>query len=365
MISVTKIGLITDIHAGYHRGNRLDPMGTNVREADIYAAAGQGVENLIYARVDCIVDLGDMAHVPAPKKRAIRFLIDLVKTAGVPWYSVNGNHTLQRTASDIHLYDIIRDHAPNFHGYTYRTYNSDLRGMFIPYGTADEIRAGLDAVPEGASFIAGHWAADDVPFPGDHVRVADLPDIPVFLGHYHTRNVKYDMRDEVNTNGPFNMTDWAHPEKPIYIGATERLAWGEANNPTGVAIWDTEARTLEFIDHEARRWVDIVVTPEDYMEDRHYEQVEDAIVRVTANATAEEYLSMDLVSVRKRMASSIEYQIRRRAVSAETESTAVAAGLSLGTGWHQHIAKAKLPKGIQRKEVERIGTEALANAGAL
>jgi DNA repair exonuclease SbcCD nuclease subunit len=344
-ISLTKIGLITDIHAGYTRGNRINKQGVNVREADIYNAAAKGVENLIYARVDAVVDLGDMAHVPAPKKRAIKFLIELIKSAGVPWYSANGNHTLQRTSSDLHLYDILSEYAPNFRGFTKSEYNSDLRAMFIPYGTSDEIRRGLSRVPESASFIAGHWAANDVPFPGDHVRVDDLPEIPTFLGHYHTRK---------NPAG-----------HPTYIGATERLAWGEANNPTGVAVWDTETKTLEFIDHDARQWVDIVVTPEDYLEDRHYEQVEDAIVRVTAQATAEEYLSLDLVSIKKKLAPAIEYQIRRHATKSEAVTAATTASLSLGAGWHEHIRQVKLPKGVQRKEVERIGIEALSNAGAL
>jgi DNA repair exonuclease SbcCD nuclease subunit len=351
---VTKIGFISDIHAGYYRGSKVNSEGVNQREADIYAAARRGVENLCYAGVDVIVDLGDMAHVPAPKKRAVRFLIELVRFAGVPFYSANGNHTLQRTASDIHLYDVIAEYATNFRGYTAGFYNEDLRGLFIPYGTSDEIRSTLALLPEDASFIAGHWAADDVPFPGDHVRVDDLPKhVPTFLGHYHTRK---------NTYARTGTTIDRHP---IYIGSTERFAWGEADNPTGVAIWDTETKALEFIDHETRRWVDIVVTSDDYLEDAHYEQVEDSISRVTIKATAEEYTALDLVALRRKLSPSLEYQVRRHAKDDQIRTVTAAGGLSLSTGWRDHIKSAKIPKGITKKEVEQVGIEAISKAGGL
>lgn len=343
-----KIGLIADIHAGYHRGTRLDSEGVNQREADTYKSAAQGIENLIYAGVDAIVDLGDMAHVPAPKKRAISFLIRVVKEAEVPFYSVNGNHTLQRTASDVHLYDLISEYAPNFRGYTEPFFNPDLRGLFIPYGTSDQIREALHAIHPDTGFIAGHWAAADVPFPGDHVRVEDIPIVHTFLGHYHTRKTY---------PSPLN--------GPTYIGSTERFAWGEANNPTGVAIWDTETKALEFVDHETRRWMDIVVTPDDYLEDSHYAQIEGAISRVTIKSTAAEYSAMDLVALRRKVSPSLEYQIRRYDKDDTKRTVARTASVSLSAGWHAHIKKAKLPKGVPKKEVERIGMEALANAGAL
>lgn len=363
-----RIGLISDIHAGYYRGTRTNDKGVNQREADIYTAARRGVENLMEARVDVIVDLGDMAHTPSPRKRAVKFLIELVKYAKVPFYSANGNHTLQRTASDLHLYDLISEYAPNFRGYTTSTFNKDLRGLFIPYGTSDEIREALSLLPEGALFIAGHWAADDVPFPGDHVRVDELPrGIPTFLGHYHTRryNVDYSWYVPPTMFGSeykefIRLSPDMECQGPIYIGSTERLAWGEAKNPTGVAIWDTETKALEFVDHETRRWVDIVVNPDNYLEDAHYEHIEDSISRVTVEATAEEYAAMDLVAIRKKVASSLEHQIRRR--SEDTTVEPVSAGsLSLSAGWSNHIKTAKIPKGVTRKEVERVGLNAIGS----
>lgn len=341
-----RLGFISDIHAGYHRGTKVDPITEiNIREQDVYLAAEEGIRALVEVGVDAIVDLGDMAHTPSPKKRAVRELIRLVQWAGVPYYSANGNHTLQRTASDIHLYDIISEYAPNFRGFKSPAYEADLRGLFIPYGTSDEVRDALRIVSRhSVEFIAGHWACDDVPFPGDHINVSDLPrGIPTFLGHYHTRK----------------MPKVYYFQEPIYIGAIERFAWGEAQNPTGVLIWDTEEKTLEFIDHETRRWVDIVVNPDTYLEDKYYEKVEDAIVRVTVEASAEEYASMDVVALRKKVSPSLEYQVRRHSNALQIESSPVTRGLSVHGAWHEHIKKARLPKGVSRKEVARIGTEAL------
>lgn len=336
---MTRIGFISDMHLGYSRGKKVNAEGVNQREADVYEAAWNAVINLREAEVDVIIDLGDMAHVPNPKKRAILYLISLVRMAGVPYFSANGNHTLQRSSSDLHLYDVISAYAPNFRGITSPRYITDLRCLFIPYGTSDEITAALSDRHPDTDIIAGHWACDDVPFPGDHVRVDDLPEIPVFLGHYHTRNL---------INKP----------TPVYIGSTERFAWGEWKNPTGVAVYDTEDRMLEFINHETRRWHDIVVNPDTYLGD-YYDEIEGDILRVSIEATPDEYASLDLVALRKRLAPALEYQIRRIGEK-RTPETTVATSLSLIEGWESHIKSAKLPKGASRKEVKKIGEAALA-----
>lgn len=336
-----KLGFISDLHFGYYRGNKVDQFGVNQREADIYTAGRQGIRNLLYAGVDAIIDLGDMAHVPSPKKRAITRLVDLINSAGVPYYSVNGNHTLQRTKSDINLYDVLYQYADNFHGYVVPTIVEAVGGFFIPYGTAEEVRQALiDAEDEDYDFIVGHWACDDVPFPGDHITVADLPNTEVFLGHYHTRK-------------PHALNH------PTYIGSTERFAWGEWQNPTGVAVFDTETRRLEFINHETRRWHDIEVDHDQYLEDGLYEDIEGNILRVTINATPEQYASLDLVQLRKRLAPALEFQIRRTTdKESNRNGTTSTAGIPLNEVWHKYAKSVKIDKAI-KKRVIAIGEEAL------
>lgn len=346
-----KIGLIADIHAGYVRGTRDNAKGVNVREQDVLDAASSAVTSLMNVGVDAIVDLGDMFHVPAPKKRALLHMMHLIKNTGIPWYSANGNHTLQRTKSDLHVYDVLHDLCPKFHGYTKPTVVGEISAYLIPYGT--EVEA-LEHIPEDIRFLAGHFACDDVPFPGEHVSVKDLPDLPTFLGHYHTRtiNLKTLKGSKIKAN-----VGW---EGPVYIGSTERFAWGEANNPTGVAIY--ENNSLTFIEHRTREWEDVTTDVERVFDELRGRDLEGKIVRVSVEATVPEYHGLDIKSVRDAARSALEFQIRRvGAGEALVVDHADTQTYSLLDAWQQHTAS--LRPAEMRKAVQGLGSKALAGAG--
>lgn len=334
-----KIGLLADLHLGYSHGTKTNKDGVNQREQDVIDAAMKAVDILIENKVDAIVDAGDLAHVPAPKKRALMTLFSMMERASpIKFYSVNGNHTLVRTNSDVHLYDVLRDRCENFRGYTKPTYVEEIRGYFVPYSTnSEEIREWLSSTPEEAAFVVGHWACDDVPFPGEHILTEELPNIPVFLGHYHTRKVG----------------------QPTYIGATERFAWGEWQNPTGVAIFEPPGfQDLEFIPIPTREWVDIRRTDKDYLD---IPDVKDKITRVSITCSIQEYQQLDMVKLRKKLDGALEYQVRRMEPDSETEEeipTILTA--SLYDSWKEHLSKKRMPVGISRREVEEVGSRAIA-----
>jgi DNA repair exonuclease SbcCD nuclease subunit len=346
------LGLVSDLHLGYTRGHKTMPNGCNVREYDVYKAARQAISNLVDAGVDAILDLGDIANVPNPKKRALINLIDLINSTGLDWYSCNGNHTLQRTASDAHLYDLLKTQCPRFHGvYAGPAYIPAIGAYLVPYDVSRRVEDALRVIPTEATLIGGHWACDDADWPGEHVDRKHIPDnIPVFLGHWHTRSIR--GVSEIGFAGRIR--------NPIYIGATERFAWGEAENPTGVATYDTERQVLTFIDHPTRPWVDVRVTPDNYLEDRHYENVQGAITRVHITASPEQYNSLDLVSVRKKLASSMEFQVLRSGLIKTNASTERrASSFSISDQWRDQLKRARMPKGIKREDVERVGLEVL------
>jgi len=337
---LTRVGLISDIHAGYVRGTRDNADGVNVREQDVLDAATKAVHNLMRAGVEAIVDLGDLFHVPAPKKRALLHMVNLINESGVPWYSANGNHTLQRTKSDLHVYDVLSSLCSMFWGYTEPHLDLNTGAYLIPYGT--EVEA-LQNVPSGAKFIAGHFACDDVPWPGEHVSVKDLPFLPTFLGHYHTR--------------------FSYTGGPVYIGSTERFAWGEANNPTGVAVFNTDPKGLEFIDHETREWVDVNTDVERLLDDLRGRDLEGKIVRVNVTATAPEYHGLDIKSIRDMAKGSLEFAIRRTGASEsfKPQEHTDTQTYSLLDAWQQHTASLKPAE--MRKAVQGLGSKALAGAG--
>lgn len=359
-----RIGLISDMHLGFTRGTKTQNE-VNVREQDFIDAARLAVQNLLEAEVNVIVDAGDMAEVAAPKKRAVLALIDIIRESETLWFSANGNHTLQRTRSDLHLYDVLGAMCSNFAGYVTPTYVQKLNGIFIPYSTASSITESLavllDEHPD-AAFVVGHWSAEDAPYPGDHVSLGDLPrGIPTFLGHYHRRQIgELDPR-QLNV---FDLNEIGDRPYPIYIGATERSKWNEWDNPTGVAVWDTDTGLLEFIEHHTRPWIDLHADAENYMEvvDR---DIEGAIVRLTINASREQYKSLDLVGLRRkaRELDPLEFEVRRVSEKTKEVASPSEATFSLKDDWAAHIKNARLAKGVDRTLVKQIGEDALAMAG--
>lgn len=359
-----KIGLVADLHAGYSRGTR-EVDGVNVREQDILDAVTLAVGNLVSANVDAIVDLGDLFHVPHPRKRALLHIIHTINESGLPWFSVNGNHTLQRTKSDLHIYDVLEDLCPKFHGYTTPTVVGELSAYLIPYG--EEVEA-LQRIPEDIRFVAGHFACDDVPFPGEHVSAKDLPDIPTFLGHYHTRQlnmtVDYYVPEEAKHYAAFKGgLPSATYQGPVYIGATERFAWGEAKNPTGVAVLDADTKIIEFIEHETRAWVDLSFKAEEITDGiLGVGDLEGKIVRVNVEGTPAEYHGLDIKAVRDIAKGALEFQIRRAgSVEAFTPDTTDTQTYSLLDAWGKHTQGLKPAE--MRKQVRTIGERALSTAG--
>lgn len=349
-----KLGILTDPHLGFARYSVMDEHGVNRREADFYAAFDAAVQNLLAAGAEAILDLGDLADAPHPKKRALRVLIETINATGLPWVSVGGNHTLVRRATDIHLYDLLSAYCPMFFGFTEPGYAEGIDALLVPYGNSDEIKAGLALAEKlEPSLIGGHWACEDVLPDGHDIALADLPDVPTVLGHFHGRSHPELPAKSLILGG----------HDPVYIGATERKAWGEATNPTGAAIYDADTSELTFIDHPARPWIDLVATHEDYM-DALAVDLEGAIVRLTVEATPEQYKAVHEVEARRRAKGALDFTIRRaRKADDRQQAAQVMDRLTLRPAWREHIAAAAIPRGVDRSEVQRIGDEALERVG--
>lgn len=361
-----RIGILSDPHLGFSRYTKVNDKGVNVREEDFYRSFIAAVENLCNANVDAILDLGDLADNPHPKKRAVRVLIETINTTGLPWWSVNGNHTLVRHSTDIHLYDVLESYCKRFTGIQQASWVEPLRAVLIPYGTSEEIRAGLsiaDSPGLEPAFIAGHFACNDVLPDGHDVNVSDLPvGSPTFLGHFHGRSVGSVPHERVN---PARFPLMFHPGSgPVYIGATDRKAWGESTNPTGAAIY--EGGALTFIDHPSRDWVDLTATPQDYL-DILADAVEDAddqpIVRLTIAATKEEYGVIDQIALQRIASGALDLLVRRLPTDVEGAVAQGPVEFSLVSDWRSHVQDASIPRGVDRGAVEQSGIDALAAAG--
>jgi DNA repair exonuclease SbcCD nuclease subunit len=316
----------------------------NIREQDHYDAAFAAVDALKADGVDVIIDLGDMAEVPAPKKRAIVNLIELVRFAEVPYYSVDGNHTSLKSSSDIHIYEVLGNECSNFKGFRGPAYDPYTKVSFVPHSyDNDAIREYIEeSLHRDAEFLVGHWAADDIPYVGQ-VHRRDLPEsVPVFLGHYHN------FKPSSN-------------HSPTYVGSTEKTAWDQWDYPTGVSIFDSGLAEYRRIEIPTRPWVNLEAGLEDYMDVLENSDITDKIARLTVYASPEEYNLVSRNQVRSfiREVNPTMFTIRRKSVAAPTIDRPDTVSTSLTDLWADYIKQANIPKGVTRKRIREIGIQAL------
>ena len=339
-----KIGLISDIHFGYHHGSRVNADGVNVREQDFIDAGSAALSNLVSRGVDVIVDGGDMAQVPAPKQRAISALIEHVRGVDpLRYLSADGNHTSLKSTADIHLYEILSQECPNFVGAVGGPMLTEEGIALIPHDYDPEVvKRRIDQVmAEEPMMIVGHFAASNVPFDRTKVDVAFLPrHIPVWLGHYHCHTLSSDGL-------------------PNYIGSTERTGWDQWEFPTGATIFDTDTGETEYIPHDARKFVNLVADATNYLDVFEGVDLNDAIVRLSITATPQEWDALDTNRTKRLAAASnaLEYSQRRtKDANKEDVNVEPAGSESIVEGWKKHVASSDT---ANRKEVEARGIEVL------
>lgn len=115
-----KLAHLSDIHAGYRSGRRLNAFGVNIREQDGYNSLDQMVTEIINSGVDAVVIAGDTIHVPEPH---IRELIEVQRQlrrfaeAGIKVYMLGGNHESTDVRADISASRIFDDPWRGLHSY--------------------------------------------------------------------------------------------------------------------------------------------------------------------------------------------------------------------------------------------------------
>lgn len=342
-----RYGLISDIHFGYHSGSKVNADGVNVRERDHYDAGFAAVEALKSEGVDCILDCGDMAEIPAPRKRAILSLISLVRFAGVPYLAVDGNHTSLKSSNDIHIYDILASECENFRGFRGPAFDPYTKVSFVPHSyDNDEIREFIEtSLHRDSEILIGHWAADNIPYVGQ-VAMRDLPDgVRIFLGHYHNYRPSAEHH-------------------PTYVGATERTAWDQWDYPTGCAIYDSDTGDYTRIDIPTRKWVNVEAGPEDYLETLMNTRIRDTVARLTVYATPEEYSLVDQVACKAyaRESGPVGFTMRRKSPvgTEQADAAEMPKAGGLVDEWQSYVKDATVPKGMSRRRIADIGTEALS-----
>ena len=289
-----------------------------------------------------------MAEVPAPRKRAILELINLIRFAEVPYYSVDGNHTSLKSSNDIHLYKILGDECDNFRGFRGPTYDPYTKVSFVPHAyDNDQIREWIEeSLHRDTDIMVGHWAADDIPYVGQVSR-RNLPEgVRVFLGHYHNYRPSAE-------------------HDPTYIGATEKTAWDQWDYPAGCAIYDSDTGDYQRIEIPTRAWVNLESgVSADLVEILHRGGLGDTVARLTVYSSPEEYNLIDKVAIRNavREANPVAFTMRRKnpLTSEAVELQPAEKSNDMVTEWRTFMQDADVPKSTSRKRITQLGIDYLS-----
>lgn len=107
-----KLGHLSDIHAGYRAGRKVNEEGVNIREQDGYDALHEMITDIINQEVDAVVIAGDTMHVPEPHIRElleVQSQLRRLADAKIKIYMLGGNHESTDLRADIAASRIFDD----------------------------------------------------------------------------------------------------------------------------------------------------------------------------------------------------------------------------------------------------------------
>lgn len=115
-----KLAHLSDIHAGYSSGKRLNDSGINLRLADGYVALNRMVTDIINSEVDVVLVAGDTFHSAHTDNKTIIYVQNQFRRfyhAGIPVYILAGNHDVTDVRTDIAISRILHDPDRNIESF--------------------------------------------------------------------------------------------------------------------------------------------------------------------------------------------------------------------------------------------------------
>lgn len=241
-----KLGHLSDIHAGYRAGRKLNAFGVNIREQDGYDGLNEMISDIIAQEVDAVVIAGDTMHVPEPH---IRELIEVqhqlrrLADAGIKVYMLGGNHESTDVRADISASRIFDDSWRGIYSFA-EPYNKIeiTDGVFLHlvshhmYGDQAHTMSQVKAEDGAVNILSTHGSVIDplleialhaeispreVVIPDELLEDQDWSYI--LLGHIHERGWVGSKDDKTDTYG----------SRIYYNGSLLRRGYSDKEMPLG------------------------------------------------------------------------------------------------------------------------------------
>lgn len=250
-----KLGHLSDIHAGYRSGRKVNEEGVNIREQDGYDALNEMITDIISQEVDAVVIAGDTMHVPEPHIRElleVQSQLRRLAEAKIKIYMLGGNHESTDLRADIAASRIFDDPWRGIYSYA-EPYNriEIADGIFLHivshhmYGDQAHTMNQIKSVDGAINIFSTHGSVVDpllemalhthgspreVVIP-DHLLEDQNWDY-ILLGHIHERGWVGSKDNKTDTYG----------SRIYYNGSLLRRGYSDKEMPLGRGwtLWNIE-----------------------------------------------------------------------------------------------------------------------------
>lgn len=241
-----KLAHLSDMHAGYRAGRKLNAEGVNLREQDGYDAMHQTFTEIIAETVDAVVIAGDTLHIPHPHIREVMEVqkqLRRLADANIKVYMLGGNHESTDLRSDIDASRVFDDAWRGIHSYA-EPYNKIeiADGLFLHmvshhmYGDQAHTMSKIKSVEGAINIFSTHGSViDPLMEMALHAegspREIVIPDFLledqdwdyILLGHIHERGWVGSKDQKTDTYG----------SKIYYNGSLLRRGYSDKEVPLG------------------------------------------------------------------------------------------------------------------------------------
>lgn len=258
-----KLAHLSDIHAGYYTGGRVNSQGINLRLADGYLALSNMITDVIDQEVDVVLVAGDTFHSANVDGNTLIYVQNQFRRlarARIPVYILAGNHDVTDIQYEVAISRLLHDPARRIESYIapyeVRQISDDVvLHMVSHHAFSEQAETLLKVKPvEGAmNILSSHGSVIDAETqerlhtrasPREVLIPTDLItegfDV-VLLGHIHERrfvNVNKETDSQVFYNGSLIRRGYADGLSDLERG------WTLWNIDEGTGLFTPEFRTV-------------------------------------------------------------------------------------------------------------------------
>ncbi len=362
---------LSDLHLGYRAYNRVNKVGLNAREADVFRVFREALNKVAEIQPDLVLIAGDMFHVVRPSNLTIqhtfRELAGLIRKLEAPIVIIGGNHDSPRSADTGCILDLL----------------TNLPGIQVAH--SDYVQVKLDNL-DTSVFCLSHRALPGI----DNFKIEPDPSSKrnVLLAHGTVEGVIrqagdiYQLSPSQVISDDWDYIAFGHyhsytklAENACYSGSLEYASsniWDEIKIPKGFIEYDLDDRKLiafhesrprEVVDIRSIDATDLSAKEIDKMIENRIAGVDgghaDKIIRlVVDNIPRSVQVDLNFTFIRTIRSEALHFDFQTRSPLRSKrmqDQTEPGVSRSLEDEWDDFVTACDIPQGVDREALRTLG----------